>query len=138
MDHVHEFTVEKMCSVLGVSKSGYYKWRQHRVNQRMQETKLADFIRYEYEHSRCTYGSPRIAQQLNEQVYVCSKSTVARFMKRMNIAARCKRRFIVTTDSKHGYRVFDNLLNRQFEVDQPGQYGSATLPISEYQTTGCT
>jgi len=39
----------------------------------------------------------------------------------MNIAARNKRKFKTTTDSNHGYKVFGNLLNRQFSVDRPAK-----------------
>ena len=41
-------------------------------------------------------------------------------MNRMNIAARNKRKFKVTTNSNHDYHIFDNLLNRQFDVEIPG------------------
>jgi len=121
MDNAHKFTVEKMCSLLGVSTSGYYKWRKQRLGSKQKKTDLEDLIRFEFENSRSTYGSPRIADQLNDQDYICSKSTVARFMKRMNIAARTKKKFRITTDSNHDYRIFDNVLNRKFEVELPGK-----------------
>lgn len=121
MDHDHEFTVEKMCRVLSVSTSGYYKWRKLRDVKQRHKSDLENLIKYEFERSRCTYGSPRIAEQLNEQKYTCSKSTVARYMSRMNVAARRKKKFKVTTDSNHQYRIFDNLLNRDFDVEQPGK-----------------
>lgn len=121
MDHIHKFTVEKMCDVLGVSTSGYYKWRKHQLIYIDKKSHIEDHIRYEFEQSRGTYGSPRIADQLNDQECICSKSTVARYMKRMNIAARTKKKFRVTTDSNHDYRIFDNVLNRKFDVEQPGK-----------------
>ena len=110
-----------MCRVFKVSKSGYYKWRKNRSSKIKQSSELQDLISFEFEQSRCTYGSPRITLELNKDSYKCSKSTVARYMKRMNIAARNKRKFKTTTDSNHGYKVFGNLLNRQFSVDRPAK-----------------
>jgi transposase InsO family protein len=126
MDHTHQFAVEKMCRVLGVSTSGYYKWRKRRISVSSPRRELEDRIRYEFEKSRCTYGSPRIADLLNEINYVCSKYTVARYMNRMRIVARRKKKFKITTNSKHNYRIFDHLLNRQFDVETP-----ATVWVSD-------
>ena len=97
MDHTHQFAVERMCRVLQVSKSGYYKWLKQRASKNMKSKQLRDKIKYEFERSRCTYGSPRIAQELNAETYTCSKSTVARHMSLMNIAARNKKKFKTTT-----------------------------------------
>lgn len=120
MDYSKEFTVEKMCNVLEVSTSGYYKWRKLHKHKVASKNDLQDHIKYEFERSQGTYGSPRIADELNAKQYMCSKSTVARYMKQMNIAARCKKPFKVTTDSNHDFGFFRNLLNREFDVAQPG------------------
>ena len=119
MDHIHEFAVERMCRVLKVSKSGYYKWLNQSELRRSRTANLENQIRYEFEKSRDTYGSPRITDELNAEKYVCSKSTVARYMNRMNIVARRKKSYKITTESNHDYKVYDNLLNRQFEVKAP-------------------
>ncbi|MBK9717800.1 MAG: DDE-type integrase/transposase/recombinase [Saprospiraceae bacterium] len=39
-------------------------------------------------------------------------------MKAMKIQARKKKKYVITTDSKHQYHVPENLLNRNFKVDQ--------------------
>jgi transposase InsO family protein len=122
MDYAQEFTVERMCRVFKVSKSGFYKWKKNRPETKRKESELDDLILYEYERSKCTYGSPRLAQALNEVHYVCSQSTVARRMNRLGIKARSKRKHRVTTDSNHKYGVFANILDRQFEQDIPGDF----------------
>lgn len=121
MDYNHEFTVGKMCSVLEVSTSGYYKWRKRRADQKALDKDLRERIRYEFEQSRCTYGSPRIAAALNKDSYTCSKSTVARYMDKIGIKARKKKKFRLTTNSNHAYKPFENVLNREFTVDKPGK-----------------
>lgn len=119
MGNTRQFAVEKMCKVLKVSTSGYYKWFKRKDKKEKQQVDLESLIRYEFERSRCTYGSPRIVDELNKENYVCSKSTVARYMQHMNIAARRRKRYKITTDSNHDFRLFDNLLNREFEVEKP-------------------
>jgi len=64
------------------------------------------------------YGSPRIAQYLEENnIVTYSKTTVARCMQRLNLVARPKRKFVVTTDSDHDFKIADNLLDRNFDVE---------------------
>ena len=120
MENTRQFAVERMCSVFTVSRSGYYKWLSSREITIQKNSDIAQRIQYEYERSRCTYGSPRIADALNQKGYSCSKSTIARQMRSLGISVGRKRKFKVTTDSKHKYRVFPNLLNREFDVRIPG------------------
>ena len=120
MEHTHQFAVERMCKVFKVSTSGYYKWRKRSKDREIIQNEVKRLIKYEFEKSRCTYGSPRIADEMNATKYVCSKSTVARYMSQMNIAARRKKKYKTTTNSNHKYKVFDNILNREFEVQTPG------------------
>jgi putative transposase len=59
-----------MCRALGVSRSGYYRWRQEPVSEREKENeKLAAAIRDIHERSRNTYGSPRVHAELKDRGY---------------------------------------------------------------------
>jgi putative transposase len=40
-------------------------------------------------------------------------------MEEVDVRVRCRKNYKVTTDSNHKFPVFDNVLNREFEVDQP-------------------
>jgi len=65
------------------------------------------------------YGSPRITQYLVENgTLTYSKTTIARHMQKLNLVARPKRKYVVTTDSDHDQIIPDNLLDRNFEVEQ--------------------
>ena len=64
------------------------------------------------------YGSPRLCDELKDKGIVVSKSTVARIMKSLGIQARPRRKFVHTTDSKHNFKVFENILNRIFKSER--------------------
>jgi putative transposase len=50
-----------------------------------------------------------------------SRSRVAREMQAMSLRCKTKKRFVVTTDSKHSMPVAPNLLNRDFEQEYPNR-----------------
>ena len=110
-----QYPVEKMSSVLMVSRSGYYKWLKSSV---VGESDLDGQIKTVFEASRRRYGSPRVCQQLNKQDRQVSAATVARRMQALGLVARAKRKYVHTTDSNHQLAASPNLLKRQFEVEQ--------------------
>ena len=60
-----EFPVTFMCEMLGVSRSGYYAWRQRKPSKRARENEqLTDEIVKAHARSRGTYGSPWITREL--------------------------------------------------------------------------
>ncbi|MGZ2372080.1 IS3 family transposase, partial [Ancylomarina sp. YFZ004] len=104
-----------MCRVLDVSRSAYYIWLNSAPNQRTLENKrLTDQIKMIYNQSHQTYGSPRITKELKALSIMVSRPRVARLMKKANIRSVTKKKFVVTTYSKHGFALSPNLLNREF------------------------
>ena len=80
---------------------------------------LIDIRRVFWENDR-NYGSPRVWDQLrNKEQIPCSLNRIARLMRTDSLVAVQKRKFRVTTNSKHGYPVWPNLLNRNFIVARP-------------------
>ena len=117
-----EFRVEKMCRVLSVSPAGYYSWFQRPVPcRKLENERLLFEIRMVYENSRKTYGSPRVAAGLKQKGFTCSRNRVAKLMKENGIKAVGKRKYKVTTDSKHKLPVAPNLLEEKTEVTGPDQ-----------------
>ena len=67
-EHREEFSVKRMCQLLGVTRSGYYAWQPEKEGPRKVENRiLVEQIRVEYKRSRQTYGSPRIWARLQSQ-----------------------------------------------------------------------
>jgi len=111
-----------MCKALRVYRSSYYYWLKRKPNRRDIENKgLSDNIRKIYEKSKKTYGSPRITIALRNQGIIVSRQRVARLMKKMNLQSITRKKFVVTTDSKHNYPVVENKLNRDFHVNGTGE-----------------
>jgi len=116
------FPVEKMASVLGVKRSGYYSWKKRPTSTREQENMRLDVaIRVIYNAHKGLCGSPKITEDLQEQGFSCSRKRVARRMRTMNLRARTVKKYRVTTDSNHAYPVAPNLLNRNFTVSAPNK-----------------
>ena len=110
-----------MCRVLGVSRSGYYAFKKRPKSQQGvdNETLLIE-IRRIFLANKENYGSPRIWNELNNVEHtLCSENRVARVMRINGIIAVQKKKFRLTTNSKHGYSVWPNVLNRIFMVDRP-------------------
>jgi transposase InsO family protein len=118
-----KFTIEKMCRVFMISKSGYYAWLKSGPSKRWQENEeLLIWIKNIYEVSRKAYGSPRVARELLAGGKKVSQQRVARIMRAAGIRARKPRKFVATTDSRHNYPVAPNLLNRNFTATRKCQY----------------
>jgi putative transposase len=119
--HEQEFGVQAMCRMLGVSRSGYYAWRNRPESRRAQANqKLLVRIREEYQLSRKTYGSPRVHAALQRNGVTCSRKRVARLMRRTQIAARtAHRRIPRTTQRDPKAAPAPNLLNQEFSAPAP-------------------
>ena len=102
-----------MCSLFGLSRSGYYAWLRRQPVKPNSEL-LKPEIKELFDQSKGTYGSPRMTIALQERGYQVSRSTVGRIMRSLGIMARPRRRYVSATHSHHGYRVAPNLLNREF------------------------
>jgi putative transposase len=139
-EHRAEFEVRVMYQVLGVSRSGDYAWRSRPVSPRkMANDILLEQIKQTHQKSRQTYGSPRIHAELVQQGIGCGHNRVARLMRRHGLVANQKLIFKVkTTDSRHDQPVAANLLDQDFQAQQPDKRGWPTSLISRPQKAGCT
>jgi len=117
-----QYAVEQQCGVLGVSRSGYYAWRDRQKKGKDDPHRaLIEHIRRIHTRSHRTYGSPRVHAELRAEGVVCNRKRVARLMRLEGLQGRRKRRKAATTDSKHPYPVAPNLLNREFAADAPNE-----------------
>jgi len=114
------YPVDLMCSVLEVSRSGYYAWVKRKPCSRvLADRELSKKIGTIYEVSQGRYGSPRIHKELEASNTLVSRKRVARLMKEEGLCALTKRRFVRTTDSKHDFPIAPNYLERDFTAPAP-------------------
>jgi transposase InsO family protein len=116
-EHREQFRIGTMCKVLGVSRSGYHAWLDRPRSERSQQNaRLLEEIREIHRESRQTYGSPRVYAELRRRGKTCGRHRVARLMRLNDVRVHHRRRYRVTTDSRHNLPVAENLLGRHFEV----------------------
>lgn len=118
-EHRQEFSIERMCQVLQVTRSGYYAWQPEKAGPRELENQvLVEQIHAEYKLSRKTYGSPRIQASLQRQGVVCGRHRVARLMRQEGLCPQKRRRWHpVTTQRQPGIIPAPNHLNQEFSAD---------------------
>jgi transposase InsO family protein len=108
------------CEALEVSESGYHAWAGRTPSPAQQRRdRLVAAIEQVHAEVRGRYGSPRMTAELNARGYECTENTVAHLMRTHGIRAKAARRFVRTTDSRHGLPVADNLLGRDFAPAGP-------------------
>lgn len=119
-EHSGKYPVKKMAQILNITRSRYYAWLERTPSKReLRDSELLEKIKDIHEKSRKRYGSPKIHEELKKLEEKCSRKRVARIMRENGISANYKRKFKATTDSGHIYSVAPNILNREFDVDQP-------------------
>lgn len=112
--------VQRMCRVIGASRSGYYQWRRQPQSKRHKDNeKILVEIKESHKNSRRAYGSPRITEDLQANGTRCGKNRIARLMKIHGIVGKAKKKFKATTNSKHNLPVAPNLLNQDFVAEKP-------------------
>ena len=123
------FPVDVACDVLGVSRSGYYAWRDRPASPRAERRReLAAKVRAVHEANRRVYGSPRVHAALAASGERVCENTVARVMREHEIRAKTSRKFVPrTTDSRHEQPVAANVLGRQFDATLPDQKWAADI-----------
>lgn len=91
------------------------------------DRRLVVEIRASFERSGRTYGSPRVLKDLQETGYRCARKRVARIMRENSLLALQPRRWKVTTQSNHDFPVQENLLDRNFTIDDPNRIWLADI-----------
>lgn len=113
-------TVTQACRVLEISRSGFYGARSR---AQIAPTVCATSVKLQaaFAASGRTYGSRRLCSALVDKGISIGRYRIRCLMKKHGLRPVWKRKFVNTTDSKHGLPVSPNVLARQFDVAGPNQ-----------------
>lgn len=118
--HRDRWAIGRMAKVLDVSSSGYYAWKWRKPSSRaVSDCALVERIREIQKRHRRRYGSPRVHKELASMGVKVGRKRVARLMRQNDLSCLPRRRFQVTTDSRHHEPVAENILDRKFDVAEP-------------------
>ena len=117
-----------MCRVLAVSRSGFYRWskRSQSCRERKNQQLVAQ-IRQIHRDSNGNYGSPRITDALRQKGHRCNHKRVERLMRINGIHSKRRRKFKLTTHSRHKRPVASNLIKRDFTAPKPNRLWTSDI-----------
>lgn len=114
------FPIQRLSRIFRVSASGFYAWNNRPPSERAkEEMRLEVAIKAAHRRTRQTYGAERLQPELAEEGIIVGICRIKRIMRKLGLHCKQKRKFKVTTDSKHKLPVAENLLNQQFKVYKP-------------------
>lgn len=117
--------VETACRLFELSRSAYYEWwanEDARIEAEIAYARLCIQIELLFYRYKSRYGARRITDELFKRGTKCSCEKVSKIMQDKKLVPLGHKKYkVITTNSNHKYKVFDNLLERNFTVDQPNQ-----------------
>jgi len=130
-DHRDTYQVKRLCQLVEVSRSGYYRWAGAAPSARaVADAGLLEEIRRIHTDSRCTYGAPRIHGQLRRRGRRVGCKRVARLMRAEGLMGVHKRRW---RRRRPDIAPAPDRLNRDFTAQRPNQRWVAD--ITEFPTS---
>jgi putative transposase len=116
------YRVSALCRVLEVSRSGFYAFERRAPCQRAREDeRISELIRQLHEHSRGTYGAPRMRVALRRRGVSVSQKRVARLMRKAGVSGLVKPRRGKTTIRVRGIATAPDLVRRDWNPQRPNQ-----------------
>ena len=123
-EHGHQFAVQRMAAVLGLSRSGFYRWQQMRHNLSLaaqSRQRLDEQVLHTFELSKQRDGARRVPDELASQGERYDVKTIKASMQRHSLVPKAARKFKVTINNIHGLPVWSNLLEQNFDAAKPNE-----------------
>jgi putative transposase len=101
-------TVERMTELGRISRASFYRFEEQSRTGHDADMDLRDAIQ-RIALAWPSYGRPRITAELRRRGWTVNPKRVYRILREDNLLCIRKRKFVVTTDSNHGHKVYPNL-----------------------------
>lgn len=119
-EHKEEFSIDTMCRVFQLSRSGYYASCSRPESARAREDRIiGDEVNAVFVKHEGRYGVPRIHRALRSAGRTIGRKRVRKTMCMLNLRASTPRRRVRTTDSRHDEPIAPNLLKQDFTAEAP-------------------
>ncbi len=126
--HKRLFPSSVVCRVLKVSTSGYYDSIKRQPSaQYLRRNNIARAAAKSYFESNRIYGYRKVYEDLVAEEISCCDETVRRIMRNIGLFSRIKRKFVVTTNSNHTFKIAENILDRNFKAARPNHKWAADI-----------
>jgi transposase InsO family protein len=117
-----KYPIPLLSRVMNVSSSGYYAWVDRPLSKRAQaEMRLEVEIKAAHKRTRQSYGAERLQYDLATHGVRVGVCRIKRIRKKLGLRCKQKRKFKITTDSRHKLPVAENLLGQKFQAYKPNQ-----------------
>jgi transposase InsO family protein len=121
-NHAEDYPVKLLCRMLNVQRSAYYDWQGQPGKVIVpEELALRRRMKELFAASRDSLGSRMMMKNLRQEGFEIGREKTRRLMKQLNLKVKRKRKYKVTTDSRHQLPVSANVLNRQFSPTAANQ-----------------
>ena len=123
--HSAWINIDIACEILELSRSSYYEWlskEDYYLEIAKQKQELTAQIKYLFYRYKSRYGARRVSDELYKLGINCNKHKVSQIMVENKLYVKGYKNYsVTTTKSNHKYKVFDNLLKRDFNTTKPNQ-----------------
>jgi transposase InsO family protein len=122
VEHRHDLPVAMMCRLLEIKPTGFYAWLRRGESHRSKEDRRYKKKIVEiHAESDGVYGSRKVRDELLDLGFPAGRHLIARLMRELGLKGCPKRRYRVTTQSNHRFRIAPNRLDREFSAEAPNQ-----------------
>jgi transposase InsO family protein len=127
--HMNTYPISLQCQVLGVQRSGYYHYQASQAKKQddTHHQEILEWVKDIAKSADYSYGSRRMKKALNTLSFPVSRNKVRKLMQEAGVEAKQCKKYKVTTNSNHKQPVYDNLVDRQFDVAQLDQVYAADI-----------
>ncbi|WP_289658743.1 IS3 family transposase [Flavobacterium panacagri] len=121
-DNEKVYWIKTMCKVLRIDIASYYRWKRQFVSKAKERNNLLkEEIKSIFFEFKQRHGTNTITSELQKRGYTVSRSTVGKYLVKLDLHFKQKKKFKITTNSNHNHFLAPNILNRKFKVKEPSK-----------------